>query len=264
MIISKIATYYGPLKEKFGVPRQSGLATGLKGRIVFEPEYRDANALRGLDGFERLWLLWGFSANRESWSPTVRPPRLGGNKAMGVFATRSPFRPNPIGLSAVCLDNIEFSADGPVLHVSGADLMDGTPIYDIKPYVAYADAFPGSRSGFVDDTAWEPLEVVIPEDVRAVLGDTTALEQVLKQDPRPQYRRSNSLASEENYFSGRDQKNQFSSSEKACAPETVASDKADTLQRTYGLIYDRWNVKFSVVDNVLTVLSVEPDKKKSI
>ena len=239
MLISKIATYYGPLKEKFGVPRQSGLATGLKGRIVFEPEYRDANVLRGLEGFERLWLLWGFSANQGHWSPTVRPPRLGGNRAIGVFATRSPFRPNPIGLSAVRLDRIEFSAaDGPVIHVSGSDLMDGTPIYDIKPYVAYADAFPDSKSGFVDDTKWLPLRVIIPEDVRAVLGDTEALEQVLAQDPRPQYRKT-----------------------KACAPENGASEN-DVAEKTYGLLYDKWNVKFTVVNDTLTVISAELNKDK--
>ena len=138
MIIKPIAHIHTEFSEKFGVPRQSGLAGSLRGMIVFEPEYRNPDALRGLDGFSHLWLIWEFSANRsQGWQPTVRPPRLGGNERMGVFATRSPFRPNPLGLSCVEIDHIDM--DGPVIYIKGADLMDGTPIYDIKPYLPYAD-----------------------------------------------------------------------------------------------------------------------------
>ena len=177
--------------SKFGIPRQSGLVTALKAYIVFEEEYRNPEALRGLEGYSHIWLLWQFSeAIRESWSPTVRPPRLGGNTRVGVFATRSPFRPNPIGLSCVRLDKIERQSKwGPILWVSGADLMDGSPIYDIKPYLAYTDAHPEARGGFalsdregtlqVDFPA-ELLERVLPEHREGLLG-------VLAQDPRPGY-----------------------------------------------------------------------------
>lgn len=144
--IKVIARIRSDFKTKFGVPRQSGLVEALRARIVFEPEYRNADALRGIEGFSHLWLIWQFSeAVREDWSPTVRPPRLGGNERMGVFATRSPFRPNAIGLSCVRLEGVEQTAEGSVLLVSGADLMDGTPIYDIKPYLPYADCKPGGE-----------------------------------------------------------------------------------------------------------------------
>lgn len=188
MEISPIAIYHGPLGSKFGLPRQSGLAEKLQGTIVFEPGYRDANSVRGLEEFDFLWLLWGFSAcpKTESWSPTVRPPRLGGNKQIGVFASRSPFRPNGLGLSSVRLERI---TEGPVIHVLGADLMDGTPIYDIKPYLRYCDSHPDARSGFTDVRQWQPLEVVFPPEIQKKLSEeeSEALREILSQDPRPQY-----------------------------------------------------------------------------
>lgn len=191
MEIHPIAYFESPLKTKFGIPRQSGLAPMLTGRIVFEPPYRKAEAVRGMEDFDYLWLVWGFSANSDAKkSLTVRPPRLGGNRRLGVFATRSPFRPNNLGLSCVRLDYIAFDAEaGPVIHVLGADLMDRTPIYDIKPYVAYADAHPDARSGFVDDTVWEPLSVELPQSLASkVPADSVeVLKSVLAQDPRPRY-----------------------------------------------------------------------------
>ena len=191
MEIRPVAHFRGPLGSKFGVPRQSGLAEALPGRIIFEPAFRDGNALRGLEGFDRIWLIWGFSANRPAkgeWRPTVRPPRLGGNDRLGVWATRSPFRPNPIGLSAVRLVRIETeSPEGPVLHVAGADLMDGTPVYDIKPYVGYADCFPDARSGFADAAPDAPLRVVIPEDLPLSPEEREVLAGILSLDPRPAY-----------------------------------------------------------------------------
>ena len=191
MEIHPIAYFESPLKTKFGIPRQSGLAPMLTGRIVFEPPYRKAEAVRGLEDFDYLWLVWGFSANSDAKkSLTVRPPRLGGNRRLGVFATRSPFRPNNIGLSCVRLDHIEDHAElGPVIHVLGADLMDRTPIYDIKPYVVYADAHPDARSGFVDETVWEPLRVELSSSLASkVPADSVeVLKSVLAQDPRPRY-----------------------------------------------------------------------------
>ena len=187
-----IAYYHSLLPSKFGVPRQSGLVPELRGRIVFEPEYSNADAVRGIDGFDYLWLVWGFSLNAKregEWSPLVRPPLLGGNEFVGVFATRSPFRPNPLGLSSVRLHGVEKSAGRIELIVSGADLVDGTPIYDIKPYVAYSDAHPGVRSGFVDENRWETLEVEFPEQYENLFSseDFKALIKVLELDPRPQY-----------------------------------------------------------------------------
>ena len=203
MEIKPIAYFRSPFPEKFGIPRQAGLAPALRGRIVFEPEYRSADALRGLDGFDYLWLIWEFSGNRPTsarlaeavaFQATVRPPRLGGNRRVGVFASRSPFRPNPLGLSSVRLESIDYEAKGPdgkpigpVINVLGADLMDGTPIYDIKPYVEYADSHPGARSGFVDAEGWEPLEVEIPEDLVPDGMYRESLAQVLSLDPRPRY-----------------------------------------------------------------------------
>lgn len=197
MNINPVAYFHGPLTSKFGIPRQSGLAPALEGRIVLVPEYRHEEALRGLEQFEYLWLIWEFSANPQHSSPdtrhpslTVRPPRLGGNERVGVFASRSPFRPNRLGLSCVYINKVEFStAEGPVIYVSGADLMDGTPIYDMKPYVAYADAHPEARSGFVDQHQWQPLKVEIPEDVARLFSDDElqALREVLAQDPRPRF-----------------------------------------------------------------------------
>lgn len=203
-VIAHIHTDFG---SKFGVPRQSGVVDSLESRIVFEPEYRVADALRGLEGFSHLWLIWEFSevtkaraskaeggelqSSVPEWSPTVRPPRLGGNKRMGVFATRSPFRPNPIGLSSVRISRIDLStSEGPVIYVSGADLMDGTPIFDIKPYLAFTDSHPDALGGFTQQTlAQESLEVSIPESVAARFTEAklVALREVLAQDPRPHY-----------------------------------------------------------------------------
>lgn len=184
-----IARARGDLKTKFGIPRQSGLVEALRTRIVFEPEYRNPDALRGLEGFSHLWLIWQFSeAVREDWSPTVRPPRLGGNTRMGVFATRSPFRPNALGLSCVRLEGLERTEEGTVLVVSGADLMDGTPIYDIKPYLPYADCKAEARGGFAPERGRE-LAVDIPPELLARVEEDKreALAGVLAQDPRPHY-----------------------------------------------------------------------------
>lgn len=220
MEIHPIAYFRSPLKSKFGIPRQSGLASELAGLIVFEPDYRQMDALRGLEEFDYLWLIWEFSANSQSArSLTVRPPRLGGNQRMGVFATRSPFRPNSLGLSCVRFERIEqHLALGPVIHVLGADLMDGTPIYDIKPYVTYADSHPEARSGFVDQSEWQPLEVVIPDAVAACFlsGELSSLRQVLAQDPRPRYQ--------------------------------------DDPERVYGMLFGDYDVRFRVSEGVLQVV----------
>ncbi|MBP5331217.1 MAG: tRNA (N6-threonylcarbamoyladenosine(37)-N6)-methyltransferase TrmO [Lachnospiraceae bacterium] len=205
--------------EKFGVPRQSGLVSEVTSRIVFEPEFRNPEALRGLEGFTHIWLIWEFSEakrrgsqdavnasegnasetaeNKCDWRPTVRPPRLGGNARMGVFATRSPFRPNPIGLSCVELASVEYdSPDGPVIYVKGADLMNGTPILDIKPYIPYADCKPGAKGGFTDENEFEKVEAVIPDEIAAVLTpeEAAGLKAVLEQDPRPAYQRAQDRA----------------------------------------------------------------------
>lgn len=185
MLIEPVAYYRGPFGSKFGIPRQSSLVP-VEGRIVFTPKYRVREALRGLEGFSRIWLIWGFSANkpaRGEWQPTVRPPRLGGNASMGVFATRSPFRPNPLGLSCVELvkvDNLE-------LVVRGADLADGTPVYDIKPYISYADSFPDAVCGFAKEPPRPVLKVVIPEGLKISARKRKVLEEVLALDPRPAY-----------------------------------------------------------------------------
>ncbi len=187
-----IAHIENDLLTKFGVPRQSGIVEELESRIVFEPEYRNPEALRGLEGFSHLWLLWDFSeAHREEWLPTVRPPRLGGNQRMGVFATRSPFRPNPIGLSSVRIKEIQLSTnDGPVIIVEGADLMNGTPIWDIKPYLPFTDSHPDAKGGFTEETSKQkPLEVILPEQIATRFSDQqiTALQKILASDPRPRY-----------------------------------------------------------------------------
>jgi tRNA-Thr(GGU) m(6)t(6)A37 methyltransferase TsaA len=218
MEIHPIAYFESPLKSKFGIPRQSGLVSGLTGRIVFEPAYRKMEAVRGLEDFDYLWLIWEFT-KAKGGSLTVRPPRLGGNVRMGVFATRSPFRPNSLGLSCVRIDRIEQHPTlGPVIHVLGADLMDGTPIYDVKPYVAYADAHPEARSGFVDQTTWEPLQVVIPEALAAMIPTDylVALKATLEQDPRPQYH--------------------------------------DDPERVYGMPFLEFDIRFKVSGGVLTVV----------
>ncbi len=185
-----IARIHTDFSTKFGVPRQSGLVEALESTVVFEPEYRNPDALRGLEGFSHLWLVWVFDqAIRETWSPTVRPPRLGGNQRMGVFATRSPFRPNPIGLSSVQIQEIRQTEEGPVLVLRGADLMNGTPILDIKPYIPYADAHPDAVGGFAATPAGETLHVMIPEELLGLVPENRreALRGVLAQDPRPHY-----------------------------------------------------------------------------
>ena len=191
MTLKVIAHIHTAFPTKFGIPRQSGLVDSLRGEVVFTPEYRNADAVRGLEDFSHIWLVWQFSgAVRDSWSPTVRPPRLGGNTRMGVFATRSPFRPNPLGLSSVKLEAIEHRPDvGPVLIVRGADLMDGTPIYDIKPYIPYADCHPDASEGFTGQTRMHLLQVEFPPTLMAQVpeADRDALTGVLASDPRPSY-----------------------------------------------------------------------------
>ena len=219
MEILPIAHFRSPLKSKFGIPRQSGLAESLSGSIVFEPPYRHLEALRGIEDFDYLWLIWEFSANPQRQVLTVRPPRLGGNTRMGVFATRSPFRPNGLGLSCVRFDRIEEDpALGPVIYVKGADLMDGTPIYDIKPYVVYADSHPEARSGFVDQTAWKSLKVEIPDHLACLFStaDLETLRQTLALDPRPSYH--------------------------------------DDPQRIYGMPFGDYDVRFRVEDDTITVV----------
>lgn len=191
MEIKPIAYFCSPFSTKFGIPRQSGLVESLRGRIVFVPEYRDPDAVRGLEGFDYIWMIWGFSANENAPKhTTVRPPRLGGNRRMGVFATRSPFRPNNLGLSSVRVERIENSETyGPVIHVIGADLMDQTPIYDIKPYICQTDCHAGVRSGFTDAEEWQTLRVEIPDEQARLFcpDELSALISTLELDPRPHY-----------------------------------------------------------------------------
>ena len=223
MEIRPIAYFRSPMKSKFGIPRQSGLVSELAGSIVFEPAYRRMEAIRGLEDFDYLWLIWEFSENSPSDSLTVRPPRLGGNKRMGVFATRSPFRPNNLGLSCVRIDRIEEDKHlGPVIYVKGADLMDGTPIYDIKPYVTYADSHPEARSGFVDQSDWKELEVVMPKSVSTLFSvdEMASLQQVLALDPRPRYQ--------------------------------------EDPERIYGMPFAHYDIRFKVAGNVLTVIEAIP------
>ena len=219
-----IARIHSDFSTKFGVPRQSGLVEALESTIVFEPEFRNPDALRGLEGFSHLWLVWVFDqAIRKEWSPTVRPPRLGGNQRMGVFATRSPFRPNPIALSSVKLAGIEQTAEfGTVLKIRGADLMDGTPILDIKPYIPYADSHPDAIGGFASAPAGETLEVIIPPEALARIPENRreALRGVLAQDPRPHYQ--------------------------------------DDPERIYGFGFAGLEVRFSVEGRTLTVREVRP------
>ena len=227
--LEPIARIRTDFPSKFGIPRQSGIVDALKGTVVFEPKYRDATALRGLEGFSHLWLIWEFSESvMEEWSPTVKPPRLGGNRRIGVFATRSPFRPNPLGLSCVKLDGIAPSSpEGPLLYVSGVDLMDGTPIFDIKPYIPYTDCRPEATGGFTDGMVIDYLNIdfpvkwlaLIPEDKRE------ALLQVLRQDPRPGYRHGDS-------------------------------------NRRYGVAFAGFDVRFTVSDGTLRVCEVVPLKEQ--
>ena len=188
MNIEPIAFFHSPFTSKFGIPRQSGIVHELRGRICFVPEYANGEALRGLEGYDYLWLIWGFSENVDAVKhATVRPPLLGGNERMGVWATRSPFRPNNLGLSSVRIAAIDIKT--PYIDVLGADLMDGTPIYDIKPYLPYVDSHPEARGGFTDEHRWQQLQVVIPVELRRLLvpEDATALEHALALDPRPHY-----------------------------------------------------------------------------
>ena len=220
MNIHPIAYFHSPFSSKFGIPKQSGLVEELEGRIVFAPEYRNTDYIRGLQGFDYIWLIWEFSDNRHpSKSPVVRPPVLGGNERVGVFATRSPFRPNALGLSSVRIQRIELdSTSGPVIHVLGADLMDGTPIYDIKPYIVYADCHPDARSGFVDSRSWPKLEVVIPEEIAKNYQPErlSVLRKILELDPRPHYQ--------------------------------------NDPHRIYGMPFDGTDVRFFVENGVLTVI----------
>ena len=188
MTLKVIAHIHTAFPTKFGIPRQSGLVEELRGEIVFTPEYRNPDALRGLEDFSHIWLVWQFSgAVRDSWSPTVRPPRLGGNTRMGVFATRSPFRPNGLGLSSVVLERIQWDTpEGPVLHVRGADLVSGTPIYDIKPYIPYADCHPDATGGWIEGAPWQELDVEFPQALQDMVppAKLPGLVEVLCQDPR--------------------------------------------------------------------------------
>jgi len=227
IIIHPIAHMHSDFPTKFGIPRQSGLVEALRATIVFEPEFRNPDTLRGLEGFSHLWLIWQFSeAVRQDWSPTVRPPRLGGNTRMGVFATRSPFRPNSLGLSCVKLLGIEETAEfGTVIHVGGADLMNGTPIFDIKPYIPYADSHPQALGGFTDQADDYLLDVVFPEALLQKLPKEKqqAAIGVLSHDPRPSYQR--------------------------------------TPHRIYGLNFGGFDLRFQVEGHTLTVLEINPIQK---
>lgn len=218
-----IARVYTDFPEKFGIPRQSGLVKNLKGKIVFEPEYRNNSALKGLDGFSHLWIIWKFSeAVTDNWSPTVRPPRLGGNKRIGVFATRAPYRPNPIGLSSVKIEKIELNTPkGPIIEISGADMLDGTPIYDIKPYIAYTDSHPDAIGGFSDEVFENSLKVEADEKFENIMPKENyeSLMQILSSDPRPGYK--------------------------------------EDSDRVYGLSFAGYEIKFTVKDNVLKIEKME-------
>ena len=217
-----IARVHSDFPEKFGIPRQSGLVPELKARVVFEPEFRNPDAVRGLEQFSHIWLIWQFSgALRDTWSPTVRPPRLGGNTRIGVFASRSPFRPNSLGLSSVRLEKIEYDQElGPVLHIGGGDLMDGTPVFDIKPYLPYVDSHPEAEGGFTEKTEKYRLGVCIPEYWQKEIPPEKkkALEAVLANDPRPAYQ--------------------------------------NDASRVYGLSFAGLEVKFTVADGIVTVCEI--------
>ncbi|MBQ1538199.1 MAG: tRNA (N6-threonylcarbamoyladenosine(37)-N6)-methyltransferase TrmO [Ruminococcus sp.] len=224
--IKAIARIHTDLTSKFGIPRQSGLVEELEGIIVFEPEYRAAEALRGIEEWSHLWLIWQFSENIGEWSPTVRPPRLGGNERVGVFATRSPFRPNSMGLSCVRLLGTEHTRDrGTVLRVAGADLMDGTPIFDIKPYLPLADCKPEASGGFTDTRQKRRVEAEIPDELADILPaeKLAALRALLSEDPRPAYQ--------------------------------------DDPERVYGFPYAGYEVRFRVEDGKAKVVDITPDKE---
>ncbi len=217
-----IARIYTDFPTKFGIPRQSRMVEELQGKIVFEPEFRNPEAVRGLEDFSHIWLIWEFSeAKQTDWSPTVRPPILGGNIRRGVFATRSPFRPNSLGISAVRLDKVDMDSElGPVLYVSGADLMSGTPIFDIKPYIPYADAIPDAKGGFTEDVEKKVLQVIFPDELLKIIpkDKQNTLVQVLALDPRPAYQ--------------------------------------ENEERVYGLEFAGFDVRFLVDDKVLKVVEV--------
>ena len=220
-----IARIYNDYTEKFGIPRQSGIID-IESKIIFEPDYRNREAFRGLEEFNYLWLLWDFSESHGEWSPTVRPPKLGGNTRMGVFATRSPFRPNSIGLSSVKLQKIEFTQeDGPVITVSGADILNGTPIYDIKPYIKYADSHEDANNGFALSDISDSLSVNISEDLLSIVNseNQNILLKILSQDPRPAYKRD---------------------------------DRTE-----YGIKFAEYNIKFKVSGKNLTVTKIEKKKE---
>lgn len=224
--IRPIAKIHNPFKDKFGIPRQSNLADGIMSTIIFEESYRDDNSLRGLEEYSHIWLLWIFNEadSKKDWSPTVRPPRLGGNKRMGVFSTRSPFHPNKIGLSCVKISSIEKTKEfGTVINVLGADLMDGTPIIDIKPYLSFTDSHPDAKCGFAENVFDYELDVTIPKEIEQEMDDNTrtAITAILKQDPRPPYH--------------------------------------NDPDRIYAICYDDFEIKFKVLDKTLTVTSF--DKK---
>lgn len=218
-----IAYIHSDFPDKFGIPRQSGLAKSLKSTLIFEPDFRFPDAFRGLEDYSHIWLIWGFSENKHSgWTPTVRPPRLGGNIRKGVFATRSPFRPNPVGLSSVKLDKIEFTKEhGPVLHISGADLMNGTPVFDIKPYLPYVDSHPDALNGFANSVKDYALHVTAPHEMlsRVPIEKRSALIEVLSQDPRPSYQ--------------------------------------EDPKRIYGLRFSDYEIKFRVEKDIVYILSIE-------
>jgi tRNA (adenine37-N6)-methyltransferase len=220
MEISPIAYFRSPVGGKFGLPRQAGLASSLRGEVVLESGFASPEALRGLEGFDYIWLIWGFSLNRSDSSGhlTVRPPRLGGNTRVGVFASRSPYRPNPLGLSSVHIESINFEKG--IISVLGADLADGTPIFDIKPYIEYADSHPSVRSGFTDGSEWRRLEVELPDTLAGQFshGQLEALRELLAEDPRPRYQ--------------------------------------DDPERVYGLKFEGCDVRFKVSGNILTVVEI--------
>lgn len=223
MEIEKIGYLKTPFKTKFGIPRQSGISENIRAELIFEPKYRSKEALRGLDGFNYVWVIWGFSENEgKKFSPTVRPPRLGGNTRVGVFASRSPFRPNSLALSCMRLEKIELDTkNGPVLHLLGADMMDGSPVYDVKPYVPHADCRLNAIGGFADTIGEYRLEVIIPDHVVEILGKegTSCLRDILSEDPRPAY---------------------------------IEND-----ERVYGFYFDKYEIKFTVNGKILTVTEIK-------
>lgn len=224
-----IAHIHTDFPTKFGIPRQSGIVNELKASIIFEEEYRQRETFRGLEKFSHIWLIWEFSENKEKkWSPTVRPPKLGGNTRMGVFATRSPFRPNPIGLSCVRLEHIEYNKKkGPILYVSGADLMDNTPIYDIKPYLAYVDSKPEATGGFTEEIVHKEYDVIFENECKGLLPleKEVALVEILKQNPRPSYQ--------------------------------------DDTDRVYGMEFAGWEIGFAISEDKIYIKRIEENAKKS-